>query len=176
VTRCFGLLCSRTRCFVAQSKNNQQGVSLYKTMRINFNIIDANFLEGEGEASSCVLPLRAFAHCFAAAEYARNKDKYTWEHVQEEYKRVAIAEKGNLKMMASQAKHVIRHIAVGRQTTTGLTKFNPIDEGEESGAETDAPGSPKTPKTPASALNDSVRAGSVSRPDPSKASPAEEYA
>ena len=31
-----------------QSKNNQQGVSLYKTMRINFNIIDANFLASEG--------------------------------------------------------------------------------------------------------------------------------
>lgn len=91
---------------------------------------------------------------------------------------MALSERGDLKMMASQAKHVIRHIAVGRQTTTGLNKFNSIDEGaEEDEAESmGSPRTPKTPKTPASALNDSVRAGSVSRPDPSKASPAEEYA
>jgi hypothetical protein len=120
------------------------------------------------------------SHCYAIAEYARCKDKYTWEQVEEEYGRVAAAEKGDLKMMATQAKHVIRHIAVGRQTTTGLRKFNPIAEGVESEPET--PGSPSSPETAlggsvraGSAVGGSVRAGSLSsRPDPRKASPAED--
>ena len=87
---------------------------------------------------------------------------------------MAIAEKGDLKMMAVQAKHVIRHIAVGRQTTTGLGKFNTIDEGGETEPET--PGSPRTPGSALNGNGDSVRAGSVSRPDPSKASAAEDNA
>ena len=87
---------------------------------------------------------------------------------------MAIAEKGDLKMMAAQAKHVIRHIAVGRQTTTGLRKFDAIDEGAETEPET--PGSPRSPESAFYANGDSVRAGSVSRPDPSKASPAENNA
>jgi hypothetical protein len=49
-----------------QSKNNQQGVSLYKTMRINFNIIDANFLEGDGALSSGML-LTPFALLLTAS-------------------------------------------------------------------------------------------------------------
>ena len=125
--------------------------------------------------AACVVtsrrPLRPRYH----AEYARYKDKYTWEQVQEEYARVATAESGNMKVMASQAKQVIKHIAVGRQTTRGLAalrrkEMSAIDEGGESQPE--SPASPAT-ESPGSALG--AKSGFRSS-DPKKASPAEEYA
>jgi hypothetical protein len=91
-----------------QSKNNQQGVSLYKTTRVNFNVIDANFLNSE--------------------EFGRNKDKYTWDDVQGEYARVLAAEKGDVKVMAENAKVVLRHVALGhRSRSLRATKQSNLD-------------------------------------------------
>ena len=84
------------------SKNNMQGVSLYKMTRVNFNVIDANFLTSE--------------------EFARNKNKYSWEHVKEEHARIAQAEKGDLRLMATHASAVLRHVAIGRHTTSASVR------------------------------------------------------
>ena len=83
-----------------QSKNSNQGVSLYKTTRVSFNVLDMNYL--------------------TSAEYAACRDKYSWEEVQQQYHRQRSAEDGDVAAMAHQAGEVLKHIAVGRHKTTFL--------------------------------------------------------
>lgn len=126
---------------------------------------------------SVTLPLRA-AHRACAAEYKHFKDKYTWEQVVEEYAKVASAEAGNVKVMASQAKEVMKHVVVGRQTTTklrglGRRKAGATEEEETPPTPAASPGKAASGSTPGSTL--SAKSGARPR-DPAKASPAEENA
>jgi len=77
------------------------------------------------------------------------------------------AEKGDIKIMAAQAKQVLKHIAVGRQTTMIR---GPARDGDEPESE---PGSPAGNATPGGA---SVRSGmwGLRKPDAAKAASAEE--
>lgn len=77
------------------------------------------------------------------------------------------AEKGDVRIIAAHAKEVIKHIAVGRQTTLIRGTFRDGDEPESE------PGSPAGNATPGGA---SVRSGmwGFRKPDAAKAASAEE--
>ena len=128
-------------------------------------------------SSHAPVPLRP-THRAAVAEYMQYKDKYTWEQVQEEYAKVASAEAGNVKVMAAQAKEVIKHVVVGRQTTTNLRglgrrKAGAQDDNGETPPET--PASPRAAPSGSPPLPLSAKSGARPR-DPARASPAEENA
>jgi hypothetical protein len=107
----------------------------------------------------------------------QHKDKYTWEQVQEEYAKVASAEAGNVKVMAAQAKEVMKHVVVGRQTTTKLRglgrRKTVVDDDGQTPPET--PASPRAAPSGSPPLPLSAKSGARPR-DPSRASAAEENA
>jgi len=85
------LLYASVICLAGQ--NPRQATSLYKVMRVSFNVIDSNFLSSD--------------------EYRRNLHRFTWEDVEAEYARMVQAEQGDVQMMKQQAKAVVK-ILVGR--------------------------------------------------------------
>jgi hypothetical protein len=80
-------------------KNVRQGTSLYKFMRVSFNVLDANFLQSDG--------------------YKNHHHRITWADVEAEYARMAQAEKGDVHMMAAQARSVF-NLLVGNPDTARL--------------------------------------------------------
>jgi len=79
-----------------RADNARTATSIYKVMRVAFNVVDSNYL--------------------VSRDFVRNAHRITWSQVQAEYERVQLAERGDVKAMSAHAQRVMSHIVSRRDS------------------------------------------------------------
>jgi hypothetical protein len=95
-----------------RANNARTATSIYKVVRVAFNVIDSNFLVSD--------------------DWRRNAHKITWSDVEAEYASMQRSERGEVKLMAHHAQRVMSHIVSRRDSLSGRRGGDEADD--EAGA------------------------------------------